>query len=82
MNATQSIREIIITKIRRHKNHIDGYVLADSQLVRTSDIIQQLASSTRLDIGFAEILECRHGQSRQDAENRDDHEQLDQRERR
>ncbi len=67
-------------KFVRHKNHIDRGVLADGELPRAADVIQQLARGADLDVGLAEVLERRHGQRGQDADDGDDHQQLDQRE--
>ena len=67
-------------KIHRHENHIDRGVLADGELPRVADVIEHLAGGADLDVRLAEVLERWHGQRGEDAENRDDHEQFQQRE--
>ena len=67
-------------KIFRHKNHIDRGVLADGQLPRPAQVIQQLARGADLDVGFAHVLERRHAQRGENAEDRDDDQQFQQRE--
>ena len=56
-------------------------MLADGELSRAAHVVEQLARGPGLPVGLAEVLERGHGQRRDDAEDRDDGEQFDQRER-
>lgn len=75
----QGIEVRLLPEIRRAENHVNRRALADGELPRTPHVILQLLHARRQRVAGPKPPYRRHRNSREQPDDRDDHEQLDQR---